>query len=1843
MSDQLVQQSDCLSDKKQAMLQVLADNERSIDKSQADIDIMSQQKLEQLSAEQKLTDNDQEIINLKEQINVKDETLTEQKEILMLEEQTREESEKVSDLQQELAVKEQELVATKNEMSNLHHQLLQQSDLLSATMTSYADKQQASHYVLADKEKIIEELQADNEKYKSELNDAKDFMQQLKNKQLSMEQKLDDKNKEMIDRLRVKDEVLAELKDELISKQNCFDAAVNRQSNELEELQKVTQEQSEEILNLQKQIAQKQEELVVTRNEMSDLHQQCNDLSTEIACKQTMEHELADKERIINTLQANIVWYKSESNNAKNLMQQLKIEQLSMKQEIADSKKEMMEKLRVKDQALAEWQEELLSKESSFDAAVCKHSDEMKELQRVTQEHMDNILALQEEVARKEEELAVTRNKMSDLHHELMQQSEHLNAEIADKQTMKHELADKNQIIDKLQAGVTMYEVELDNAKDSLSQLKMEWSSMKQEFVDSEKEMMDKIKVKDEALAKLNEELVMKQNCLDHMNITITKQSNKLDEWQKDSQEQLEKISTLQQEVAVKEEELNAANSEMSNLHHGLVQQSDLMSATMTSYADKQQASHYVLADKEKIIDELQADNERYNAELNSAKDFMQQLADNKKEMMEKLSVKDDELADLNKELIMKQNCLDITASKHSTELEEWQKERQERSDKILALQKEIAEKEEELAVTREEITDLNDQLAKQSDLLSAEIADKQETQNILARKEKINWRVVDKLEADKEMYKAQLNDAEELIKQVKTERLSMEQKFADNQKEMIEKMEVKEKALTELKKQLTEKQNSFDIAVSTYQDEMKELQKVTQEQLLTLQKSIAEKHEELVVTRNEMSDLHHQLAQKSDLLSAEIEEKQTMKHELTDKERTIDMLQADNATYKVELNNAKDFMSQLKMEQLSMKQQLADNEKDMIEKLRVKDESLAKLKEELIIKQDSLADMNITIRKRTNDLEEWQKESEEQVYKIVALQHEVEEKGEELVTTKSEMSNLHHRLLQQSDLLSTAMTSYAEKEQTFQSALADKERIIDELQDDIEMYTAKLNDGKNSIKVEQVSVKQELKKEMMEKIRAKDEALAELKEQLITKQNILDAAVSKHSVELTEWQKQSAEQSDKIVTLQQEVAEKQEELVATKNETTDVNDELTQQSDLLSAEVAYTQTLKHTLADKERIIEQLNKDIATHQTEVNNIKSHMSELEKEHLSVKQELADKKETTGKISVKNEALGKLKVEMFAKQNSLVDASIVKKQSIELDMLQMKSQGQLDKIKALKREVHNKGEELLATKSKMSNLKQKIDQLSGVIADKDRIIKKLEAEIEMYKSDAKGLTSQSKVEELSVKHELATDNTKKEMLECNTPTEAKAGASVVQNKEKQPNQPKDVQQEAKREDRKVNEKLSVKHKLAADNSIKEMQLASWTPTEAKAGASVVQNKEKQPKAVGQEAKREEGKVNEKSSVKHKLAADNSKKEMQLASWTPTEAKAGASVVQNKEKQPKAVGQEAKREEGKVNEKLSVKHKLAADNSKKEMLLECNTPTEAKAGASVVQNKEKQPNQPKDVQQEAKREEGKVNEKSSVKHKLAADNSKKEMQLASWTPTEAKAGASVVQNKEKQPKAVRQEAKREEGKVNEKLSVKHKVAADNSKKEMLLESWTPTEAKAGASVVQNKEKQPKAVRQEAKREEGKVNEKLSVKHKVAADNSKTEMLLESWTPTEAKAGASVVQNKEKQPNQPKDVQQEAKREDGKVNEKLSVKYKLAADNTKREMLLECNTPTEAKAGASVVQNKEKQPNQPTAVQQETERREWLVYNLPLRSHTPENGKQVSVYSYSYICIITYYDVFM
>ena len=115
-------------------------------------------------------------------------------------------------------------------------------------------------------------------------------------------------------------------------------------------------------------------------------------------------------------------------------------------------------------------------------------------------------------------------------------------------------------------------------------------------------------------------------------------------------------------------------------------------------------------------------------------------------------------------------------------------------------------------------------------------------------------------------------------------------------------------------------------------------------------------------------------------------------------------------------------------------------------------------------------------------------------------------------------MSNLHHQLVQQSDRFSTTMIDYADKEKVFERMLVDKQRIIDALESDIEMYTAKLNDSKDlmqQLKTEQLFEEQQLEKKIMEKLQMKDKALAALEEQLIAKQSILDDTISRHSVEL--------------------------------------------------------------------------------------------------------------------------------------------------------------------------------------------------------------------------------------------------------------------------------------------------------------------------------------------------------------------------------------------------------------------------------------------------------------------------------------------------------------------------------------------------------------------------------------------------------------------------------------------------------------------------------------------------------------------------------------------------------
>ena len=78
--------------------------------------------------------------------------------------------------------------------------------------------------------------------------------------------------------------------------------------------------------------------------------------------------------------------------------------------------------------------------------------------------------------------------------------------------------------------------------------------------------------------------------------------------------------------------------------------------------------------------------------------------------------------------------------SMHSTELEKRKKQSQQLSDKVSTLHKEAMQKEEELVETKKEMSHLNDRSAKQSELLNAEMTEKQKIQNLLEKnKQKIN------------------------------------------------------------------------------------------------------------------------------------------------------------------------------------------------------------------------------------------------------------------------------------------------------------------------------------------------------------------------------------------------------------------------------------------------------------------------------------------------------------------------------------------------------------------------------------------------------------------------------------------------------------------------------------------------------------------------------------------------------------------------------------------------------------------------------------------------------------------------------------------------------------------------------------------------------------------------------------------------------------------------------------------------------------------------------------------------------------------------------------------------
>ena len=131
-------------------------------------------------------------------------------------------------------------------------------------------------------------------------------------------------------------------------------------------------------------------------------------------------------------------------------------------------------------------------------------------------------------------------------------------------------------------------------------------------------------------------------------------------------------------------------------------------------------------------------------------------------------------------------------------------------------------------------------------------------------------------------------------------------------------------------------------------------------------------------------------------------------------------------------------------------------------------------------------------------------------------------------------MSNLHQQLKQPSDLLSDVKTDFADKEKALQYEMADKEQTIENLQTDIKICKAELNDIKDlmsKVEMERLSVVQELE----EKIETKDEMIIKLKEELIAKQDCLDFAEERHSASCKKFKRMTEEESHKIASLEEE------------------------------------------------------------------------------------------------------------------------------------------------------------------------------------------------------------------------------------------------------------------------------------------------------------------------------------------------------------------------------------------------------------------------------------------------------------------------------------------------------------------------------------------------------------------------------------------------------------------------------------------------------------------------------------------------------------------------------------
>ena len=172
----------------------------------------------------------------------------------------------------------------------------------------------------------------------------------------------------------------------------------------------------------------------------------------------------------------------------------------------------------------------------------------------------------------------------------------------------------------------------------------------------------------------------------------------------------LKKGTALQQEVKERDKEIAAARKKISDLQHDSTQQSDLLRCETASKQTVMHEIQKVTQEQMNKIATLESKVREKEVELASVQ---QEFAI--KYVIEKML--GEAMIEVKEEFTIK-----YLNSMHSTELEKWQKQSQQLSDKVLTLHKEVMQKEEELAETRKV-------LSQESELLNAEMADKQEIQ----------------------------------------------------------------------------------------------------------------------------------------------------------------------------------------------------------------------------------------------------------------------------------------------------------------------------------------------------------------------------------------------------------------------------------------------------------------------------------------------------------------------------------------------------------------------------------------------------------------------------------------------------------------------------------------------------------------------------------------------------------------------------------------------------------------------------------------------------------------------------------------------------------------------------------------------------------------------------------------------------------------------------------------------------------------------------------------------------------------------------------------------------------